>query len=566
MTIITDTGFDYVNKRIYHAANSEVFDVNVLYSHIQDEMDDLTQLDDDVPMSAATPTSYTMINGWYIEEAFTQFLSGGAIQTVGYTGEIRTLICGSSGWINFVAGDIGNLLTGSVTADTCTLLDYDNTNYKLFVRMTGAGDLLDNATENYTHAGTGTATATAVSTTGETIFANPYTLGSIGTDNGAPQLYIVQDGVKLPNASWFSTGHFDVLVKVRETGVDIDTRQVTVFDRNWNDTYTHFKITLTTAGQNAVPLGNADDLNSTDTEANVDDLTDGTTATIAVAYQFSSPFSYDIGDGDGVQNYDCEIDCNSQTLDQVYEVLKYWTREGSTKQLEVGADATFIDGEQYVGADAAYTEVSASPFGTFAGGKMFGAQGVHFINLDSGDIQNFQLVDNAGITRFPPNFQSFAVSGLNASDNVAVYESTGASSVIVDKSQFGLSASNPTNVIRVTETILTSTPTAGTIIVVDLDGTETVYAYSAWTNTGNSDFTVTATASTHAATATAYVPYIYQVAGGAIVSEGTTIYTGNLNVVAVVRQSSFIPRAEAGTYGTTGYAASIPLTADSIYT
>ncbi len=37
--------------------------------------------------------------------------------------------------------------------------------------------------------------------------------------------------------------------------------------------------------------------------------------------------------------------------------------------------------------------------GTFAGGKFFGARGIFIQNMDSGDIQNYQLIDSNGVTR-----------------------------------------------------------------------------------------------------------------------------------------------------------------------
>ena len=83
-----------------------IFSVNELYSYLQDTFDELAQMDEDVPMSAQTPTSYTMINGWYIQELLTQYLNGGAIQTSGYLNEIHTLTLDGT-FTNFVAGDIG---------------------------------------------------------------------------------------------------------------------------------------------------------------------------------------------------------------------------------------------------------------------------------------------------------------------------------------------------------------------------------------------------------------------------------------------------------------------------
>jgi len=228
MAIADDVAIDYVNKIVARDASptSTVYTVNALYSYLMTTFDELSTMDDKVPMSAQTPTSYTMINGWYIREDLTQFLEGGAIQTSGYITEIRTLICGSPSWTSFVAGDVGSLLTAGTTGDTGTIVDYDNTAYKIWVRMIDSGDTFDDNDEAYTSATTGVGQSTAISTTGEHLFANPYTLGTL---EGTPDIYIYQNGSKL--TTWWAAGHFDILVKVTESGVDIDSKTILVLCR-----------------------------------------------------------------------------------------------------------------------------------------------------------------------------------------------------------------------------------------------------------------------------------------------------------------------------------------------
>lgn len=475
MAIGDDISIDLTNKIVKRSSGAgvTVYTARALYSELQDQFDELDHLDDLVPMSAQTPTSYTMINGWYLQEELTQFIDGGAIQTDGYTGEIRTLICGSPSWVNFASTDIGKTLTGGTTSDTGIVLDYDNAVKKIWVRMVDSGDTFDDAAETYACGGTGSALSTAISTTGETIFANLYTLGTL---EGTPTLYVFQDGERA-NPDWWDTGHIDILIKVSETGVDINSKKVTVFCRNWTDLYDHFEITLTTAGQNAVPLGTSDDLNNTNTEAAVEDWQDGTEAyTIGIAFSFAAPYSYDIGDGNGAQDYEVQIDCDSQSLSKVYEVCKFWCRTGSTKQLETNADDQFVDGEEYDSADTGvYANVKSSPIGTFAGGVFFGARSVYFTNLHADDAQAFQLIDKAGITRYPPNYQSFSVAGVVSGDRVAVYPDTGAGNGVVNKTQY--TSHNTNNVagdstIEMTGSIPTDTPTSGTIIVVAADENE----------------------------------------------------------------------------------------------
>ena len=67
MAIGDDFTIDYVNKRIHHSANQNVYTVQELYSWLMDMFDEQGAMDDEIPMSAQTPTAYTMINGWKIK-------------------------------------------------------------------------------------------------------------------------------------------------------------------------------------------------------------------------------------------------------------------------------------------------------------------------------------------------------------------------------------------------------------------------------------------------------------------------------------------------------------------
>ena len=559
MAITDDVLIDITNKVVKResGAGATVYTANALYSFIQDTFDELSGAEGNitltVPMSAQTPTSYTMINGWYIQNELTQFLEGGAIQTSGYDGEVAVLTLDGS-YTDCVESDIGKQVNDDASP-VGELLDYDNTAQKWWIRTTST--IADNSVMTIA-SGTGAGDASGASdNSGETLFSNPYTLGTL---EGTPQLYIYQDGSKV--AEWWGTGHFDILIKTMEHGADIDSKAITVFGRNWTDTDTVFPITLTTAGQNAVPLGTADDLNNQTTEATVEDWQDGTIASIAIAYSFSSPYSYDIGDGGGVQNYDVQIDCDGQRLSRVYEVFKYWTQEGSTKQLEVNSDGNFINGEAYRYADDSYTEVVPCPLGTFAGGTMFGAQGIYFTNLHADDVQAFQLVDNNGVTRTPPNYQSFGITGVVSGDRCAIFKIVAGE---VEKDQYTATAqSSGSGTITIAEAIPADTPSTGTIIMVDTStNTEQVYAYTSWTG---SVFTLSGTTSVAYTTSdTAYVPYIYEEATSTSISV-SAIYVSDRDVMCRVRKKGILPFETTGTFSATGYSASAIRTPDGIVT
>jgi len=271
MAIGDDWTIDYTDKKIYNeqvydeGGSTTVYSVNQLYSHLQDTFDELNQLDDEVPMSAQTPTEYTMINGWFIDDESTQYLNGGAIKTLGYANVIHVLTVTSGA---FVDGDIGLDVQDDGTT-VGPLLAYNNTTNKAWIReerasFTAIGDSSDvdvvGGTQNHV--------ADGDSSTGEDLYANVYTLGTIES-SPAPQVYIFQAGAVISEWSSLTNwdrGHIDVLIKVKEADTEIDNATITVFARQYLDVYDNFEIDLTNGGRNAVPLGTSNDLDNTTPE------------------------------------------------------------------------------------------------------------------------------------------------------------------------------------------------------------------------------------------------------------------------------------------------------------
>lgn len=273
MAIGDDFTIDYVNRRIYHSSGTTVYTVNELYSWLMDVFDELDQMDDTVPMSAQTPTEYTLINGWFIDDAGThystiKYLKGGAIKTSGWKHPdnpqgIRILTFQQSGYVNCVPSDMGKTVVGGTTGHTGVLLAYDNTRRKWWIRCNSASDTFNQSETITISGGTGQGTTTGASSTGETLWANVYTLGTIET-NPYGQIYIFQAGERIEewsNLSNWDRGHIDVLIKVKECDQLIDNGKVTVYLRQSGDLFDHFEIDLSAGGRNAVPLSTSDDLN-----------------------------------------------------------------------------------------------------------------------------------------------------------------------------------------------------------------------------------------------------------------------------------------------------------------
>jgi hypothetical protein len=80
MAVSDDFTLNYSTKKISHASGSTRYTVNALYSWLMDLFDDAGQMDDTVPISAQTPTEYTLINGWtFNADSDVGYLYGGSI-------------------------------------------------------------------------------------------------------------------------------------------------------------------------------------------------------------------------------------------------------------------------------------------------------------------------------------------------------------------------------------------------------------------------------------------------------------------------------------------------------
>jgi hypothetical protein len=432
-------------KRIVWSGTTGSYTVQQLYSALQDLFDESAQMDDGIPISAQTPTEYTIgiidagsTDPWFIDNESVKHLTGGAIQTSLWTritgtntGIVRVPISGGT----IVAGDIGYDITHNTDLDSGTLLAIEG-NY-LWVRPDSfaAANNFDSTSGTLT-CNAHTATQTAAASTGQTIWSNLYTLGTLQSNTA---IYIYQNAN--PITSWWSDGHIDILIRTTLLGSLIDSGNVTVFARQYTKLYDHTVVNLSGGGRTPVPIATFIDNNNltgshafdfdagTGTFESGEIITSGTKRAVItsvsqtnptgrIGYYLLSPYTQfadndailgftsaatanvnepggvenvvagytditltfgsitrDLNNGNGTQPYDVEIDCNNRTLDEAYEYLKYITRSNSTTSLNSQ------NGEAYLAAQTSYDPVKPAPFGTFAGGKFFGARGVWLTNM-----------------------------------------------------------------------------------------------------------------------------------------------------------------------------------------
>lgn len=471
MAIQDDFSLNYSTKKISHTSGTTRYTVNELYSWLMDLFDDSGQMDDTVPMSAQTPTEYTLINGWTFN----------------------------------ADSDVGYLYGGSIVVEK-------------------SGSDRD-------------------------VWANFYTLGTIET--GAV-MYLQQNGALVASHPGYSSGHIDQLVKTTSGGADVDSRNVTIFARNNAsgnaDLYDNFTSQASaTGGRNPVPIATAPDTN--------DDGSGASVAGVTVAFGAATA---DV-DGDGTdEDYSVTVDGGGNSVLDVYRYLKYITRRENTSAVGTG---TTVQGRFYRYANAAYAEVKQAPFGSFAGGKVFGARGVLITNVS--DPNNRVLIDDDGVTKTPPVSITATITGVVAGDRVLVARSTGSGSTTVNKSQFTLDGahSSGAGTVVVNEAVGNDIPSTGVLRVGD-----DRYPYSSL-NRGTKTFTLTGTLSSgYADNAPAYVPLIDDVASGTSIVSPAMTYVADMNIVYRVRKKGILPFENAGVVGSGGFSAAAIRTTDAIVT
>jgi hypothetical protein len=265
---------------------------NALYSALQDWFDEQGQMDDGIPMSAQTPVEYTIgiidagdLDPWHISYDMMQHITGGAVRTNGWThvngSAVGIIVVPVDTGGAIVAADIGKDIVGATTG-AGTLLevitgdteDYlvirpdDNTAAKTFT--TNDQNITCNAHVSVQYL--------TVSNTGEQIWANLYSIGTIepdthvyvyqgpvATNTGRKRIVSITDATQ----DWWGDMHIDMCLYIKDFKTAafsvIDGGYATVFARRGNTLYDSFEVatSTTSGGRNPIPLGTAPDLDNT---------------------------------------------------------------------------------------------------------------------------------------------------------------------------------------------------------------------------------------------------------------------------------------------------------------
>lgn len=468
--------------------------VNELYTALQDLFDnntagvgDYIAYDFGIPMKAVTPRVYDFglierdDDPWFIDQTTIQHLTGGSIQTIGWTRTVGTatgIVAVPITNVDIVVGDVGNTITHA-DGDSGTLLDFENTDYGTYLWIrpdsNAAGNNFDSTSGTLTCNGH-TATQTAAANDGEKRWNNIVTIGAI---ESATDIEVAQNQSLL--TKYWPAGFLDRLFLITDLSTDpfgtIDGEYFTFFARKENTVYDNFLI-QTTEGRNVVPLATSPDLNNTSPS-----LT--TIAGFSITF---GPATADINTDTTNENYSITVNCGGETLANAYRYLQYLTRDGDTT-LRAG-----IEGQQYIGIDhyIQYASITgtinvgdevtgsssgatgyvasvnttdtyvmlhssqgtftatenltigansinnissivvvqpkkATPFGNFAGGRFFGARGVLITNFSATNL--YTLIDDQGNSIEPPTTVNFTLTGLKDGSEVRIYQTSNSATI-----------------------------------------------------------------------------------------------------------------------------------------
>ncbi|MBU0572692.1 hypothetical protein KKH23_02905 [Patescibacteria group bacterium] len=301
MAIQNDFTVYPTSKVIRHTSGTTVYSAVAFYSWLMNTFDEPGYLTYETPIRFNTPTSFTMINGWFLDDGdgnpadtedghILKYITGGGIDTSGYATVSDPIYMAdlATSTVDFVYTDKDLQVTSGAAVGP--LLAYKNdyptsARIRIWVRDTEShGALATSTVTEVTTAGgsgTGTTDGTTASVSGDEIYHNLFTIASFPTDV-YPQVYVYQrhpvttqsynTRVRIAEWSGFTnwdrgSDGIDVLIPVKLGGTAVDGGNLTAFVRETGDTYTFVKSTLTSSGRTPIATEtSADEVNITEGE------------------------------------------------------------------------------------------------------------------------------------------------------------------------------------------------------------------------------------------------------------------------------------------------------------
>jgi len=355
---------------------------------------------------------------------------------------------------------------------------------------------------------------------GDDLYTGLKVLGSLVTDS---PIYIYQDTAKIAKY-WADAdaSSFQILVKAKAAGTLIDGGAVSVFSRKYGQTYSHFDVDLSPGGEQVAALSTA--LDTSVGAASIDAATAETVfGTITVAL---GDYNWDSGDGNGSKLYKGKLTLNgSTTLAQAYQAMMWASSENSTAT--IGA----VPGWRYrVLPGQAYPENISTPFGAYAGGKWFVAQGWLIEGVMSADSKNFQLISHDGTTVTPPTTITVEVTNVTTEDYVLVGRDNAGSLLTAE---YTITATAGATTLSVTG-LKADTPASGVIRVAG-----NRHTYTSWTGTDLSGLSPVVPTGGYSS-ADAFIPFIDGVPSGTTISSAAMQFSSNFTARYRVRRGDAV--------------------------
>ncbi len=373
--------------------------------------------------------------------------------------------------------------------------------------------------------------------TGNQLYTGLKVLGSLVASS---PIYIYQNGAKLTKY-WADAdaANFQILVKAKATSGDTTLKNITVFSRKYGQSYSHFDVDLSAGGEQSAALSTALDTNvavGTMTPAIAAGYfataiggTGGASPKITIAY---GDTTQDLGGGQGSLLHKGTITLDgSVALSDAYQALMWACSESST--------ITFnsVPGWRYrVLPGQTYAENAPAPFGSFAGGKWFVAQGWWLTGVQAGDSKNYQLVSHTGVTETPPTSIAIQVSGVVSGDYVLVARDNGSGGFVQDTTLAALATSGATSVTLTAAPADTPTSPGSQACYIRINGNR--HTYTARAGNVISGLSPAVPAGNYASGLPVFIPFIDAAATGTSIQSANFQYGSGFTCRYRVRHGS----------------------------
>lgn len=346
-------------------------------------------------------------------------------------------------------------------------------------------------------------------------------------------IYILQNNSKITKY-WADSDintSFQILVKAKSNGTLIDNGDITVFSRKYGQAYSHFDANLAAGSEQAAALSTSIDTN-VDTGVMTPAICAGyfstaiggtaTPGTEKIALSYGDT-TQDIGSGLGPKLYKGTITLNGViSVLEAYQALQWACSELSTITFNA------IPGWRYrVLPGQTYSENLEAPFGSFAGGKWFVAQGWWLTGVKASDSKNYQLVSHDGTTITPPTTVSVQINGIVATDYVIAARDNAGS---ILSNEYTVSATAGASSVAITG-LKVDTPTSG---VIRINGDR--YTYSGISGNTLTGLTPAIKAGGYTS-ANAFIPFIDAEATGTSISSANFQFNTPVTVRFKVRNA-----------------------------